>query len=82
MKKSPVHPNKKERDKQVKYMNGQLVDGGRLHKSYSVVAVQCWVVIKTTMQDLTHAAIWLLMPRERDKAAFWAIKISNGLQIQ
>lgn len=46
MKKSPGHPNKKGRHKQERCMNGQLVDGGRLHKSHSMVVAQSWVVIK------------------------------------
>lgn len=68
-------------------MNGQLIDGGRLHKSYSVAAAQCRVAIKHHVtndrrQDLTHAAVGVLMARGRDKAALRAIRISNGLQIQ
>ena len=52
MKKSPVHPNKKESDKQERCMNGQLVHGGRLHKLYSMVAAQCRVAIKYTMLQI------------------------------
>jgi len=52
MKKSTVHPNKKERDKQERGMTGRLVDSARLRQSYVMVAAQCWVAIKYTMLQI------------------------------
>lgn len=61
-KKNLLHPNKKERDKEERCMNEQLVDGGRLHKSYSMVAVQCWVAIKYTVLQITEGNSWHVQP--------------------
>lgn len=43
-------------------MNEQLVDGGRLHKSYNMVAVQCWVPIKYTELQIIEGKTWPMQP--------------------
>lgn len=69
-------------------MNGQLMDGSSLRKSYSVAAAQSWVAIKYTTLQTVGCKTWTIQPfdyqcqEEGTKQHFRAIRISSRLQIQ